>query len=167
MVLFVYHAMCFPAFGCASAASDMSPLSRRLAQQQRFGFCGHEPISSLSNVSSHLWLLYLGRGRGLQRWVTAPADASRAVHHLEGTSTLPTAVACFHAQHTHDWWSATEFCVRLGLFAVVPNAESAAKLFAYAPAIFCVRPSKILRTSQHPCFCVRPSKFKSTSDKKL
>ena len=69
---------------------------------------------------------------------------------------LPTAVACFHAQHTHDWWSAPEFCVRLGLFAVVQNVESAANNF-------CARPSKFLRTSQQNFAYVPAPLFLPTS----
>ena len=96
------------------------------------------------------------------------------VHHLEGTSTLPTAVACLHAQHTHRRWPASGeiFAYVWGNFCARPELRKRRKNF-------CARPRKIVRTPPNkfayanfayvqqnfvrkrtePKFCVRPENF--------
>ena len=152
----------------------MSPLSCRLAQQRRVGFCGHEGINSLPNVSPHSgYCILVGDGTcsgGLQRRPMLRVHCASLGGHINAANGSGVPSRAAYAPSVAGVWG--NFCVRLGIFCVRPELRKRRKNF-------CVRPRKILRTPPkkfayanfayvqqifvrkrtEPKFCVRPENF--------
>ena len=136
----------------------MSPLSCRLAQQRRVGFCGHEGINSLPNVSPHSgYCILVGDGTcsgGLQRRPMLRVHCASLGGHINAANGSGVPSRAAYAPSVAGVWG--NFCVRLGKFlrtsrvAKTPQKflRTPPQNFAYAPEKICVRK-----------FCVRPAEI--------